>query len=280
MGLLDRFRAGGLRPAWTYSTSGTLWRVIPAPPETVIGEERDTKAKRATFFALDLNSGRRRWSGRRFHDDWWVGVTAVHQDVLLLHGFASPDMPGHLGIVAADIASGDILWSDPAGSLVELRTDIVVLSRPSASGPDLEARALRTGAHTALVSGGNHGAGSSSGEDAPDIRVPYLLAPDEDMGARLNRLLRPLLGGQSTSWHLEVVEHPRAIVVMTHEPSAPSGATTLRGHLRVVDPEAGSLLFEEITQREVQLPVPNTFSIVQDKLLYIKDGQLLRAVPL
>ena len=279
MGLRDLFRGGGLRPAWTHTASGTLWRVIPAPPDTVVGEERDTGAKRATFFALDLRSGRLRWSGRRFHDDWWVGVSAVQRDVLLLHGFATPDMPGHLGVVAADVQSGDVLWSEPTCSLVELRTKTVVLSRSGPAGPVVEERTLRTG-ETAATDTGEAGHATRS-DDGGDLQTPVLVDPTSGLDPRLAHLLRPVLPEAPSVGPLEVIEHRRALIAMSYERGASaSDRARLNGRLWIMHPESGALLYEEVVQRELHMPVPNTFSVVHDMLLYVKEGRSLRAIPL
>jgi len=280
MGLLDRFRAGGLRPAWTYSVAGTLWRVIPAPPGTVVGEERDTKSKVATFFALDLASGRIRWSGRRFHDDWWVGVSAVHRNVLLLHGFATPDMPGHRGMVAADLSTGEVLWSDPDCMLVELRGEALLLSRQTANGFELEERSLRKGAQISLAPQERNLARATLEDASGEVRVPHLLRLGEVLDQEADQLLRPFSPGES-AWPVEIIEHPRAVVFLTHErvPSS-DGPDLLAARLRIVGRSSGSLLYEEVIQGHLHAPVQSTFSVVHDTLLYIKEGRSLRAIPL
>jgi len=281
MGLLDLFRAGGLRPAWTYSVAGTLWRVIPAPPGTVVGEERDTKSKVATFFALDLASGRVRWSGRRFHDDWWVGVTVVHRNVLLLHGFATPDMPGHRGLVAADVSTGEVLWSDPACTLVELRGEVLLLSRETINGFEREERSLRNGARTSSAPPARGFAGATLEDASREIIIPHVLRYGEEIDPDTERLLRPFSPGESSAWPVEIIVHPRTAVLLTHErvPSS-SGPDLLAARLRVVGRSSGSLLYEEVVQRHLHAPVQSTFSVVHDLLLYIKDGRSLRAIPL
>ena len=280
MGLFDLFRAAGLRPTWTYTVAGTLWRVILAPPGHIVGEERDTTAKVATFFALDLKTGHVRWSGRRFHDDWWVGVSAAHRNVLLLHGFATPNMPGHRGIVAADLSSGDVLWSDPASSLLEFREDKVLLSRETPDGHVVEERGLRTGARTAATPRDDGSEHASAENGSWNILVPQLLHTAEE-DPRLQHLLGSSFPSESDLWPKEIIEHPRAMVLLTHEPGsshpAPGGLTA---RLRVVDPGSGTLLHEEIVLMGMHAPVRNTFSVVEDTLLYIKDGRSLRAIPL
>jgi hypothetical protein len=245
----------------------------------VVGEERDTKSRIASFFALDLTTGRVRWSGRRFHDDWWVGLAAVHRDVLLLHGFTTPNMPGHRGIVAADVTTGEVLWSDPASSLVGLRDDGLILSCETIHGYDLEERALRSGARKAPAAGedapARHGAGSE------EIRSPHLLGSAEEADPRLENLLHQVSQRESLVWPLEFIDHPQAVVIVTHEPQLPSShPPRFQAHLRVVERSSGSLLYEEVVQRGVHAPVLNTFSIVHDMLLVIKDGRSLVAIPL
>jgi hypothetical protein len=281
MGPRNIFRAGGLRPSWSYSTAGTLWRVVPAPPGIVVGEERDTKSRIASFFALDLTTGRVRWSGRRFHDDWWVGLAAVHRDVLLLHGFATPNMPGHRGIVAADVTTGKILWSDPASSLVDLCDDGLILSCETIHGYDLEERALRSGARRARAASGDLPARPVVDADSREIRSPQLLHSAGETDPRMENLLQQVSDRESLVWPVEFIDHPHALVIVTHERQHPSSnPPRFQAHLRVFERSSGSLLYEKVVQRGVHAPVPNTFSIVRDMLLVIKDGRSLVAIPL
>ena len=75
-------------------------------------EARDQEAKQAKFNALDSTTGIPFWRDLVLDEPWWVGIEDVASDVLLLHKFASPDMPQHQGIIAIGLRTGKLLWSN------------------------------------------------------------------------------------------------------------------------------------------------------------------------
>lgn len=278
MGLLDRFRAGGLRPAWTYAASGTLWRVVPAPPASVVGEDRDAQSRVASFFALELASGRVRWSQRQFLDDWWVGVAAVHGDVLLLHGFASPDMPGHRGVAAVRIATGKVLWADAQATLVEVRDERVLLSRQTLEGHAREERHLLSGEPLLPHSPGDESSAKESQTSDSELMVPRLVHSGAELDPEIAQMLNEVTRHGTPVWPVEIIDHPRVVVFAAHEKEGESARVHCR--LGVVERNACTLLYEEVLQSGLRAPVMNMFSVVHDMLLFIKDGHLLRAIPL
>ena len=52
------------------------------------------------------------WSNAQFRDRWWMSIETVHDHVLFLHEYATPDMPDHRKIFALDIGDGKLLWSN------------------------------------------------------------------------------------------------------------------------------------------------------------------------
>jgi len=110
MNLRSLFHADRLKPEWTYTADGMLWRLFCAKGERIVGECRDQGRKTASFFCLDENTGLPLWKDLRLEEAWWVGIEAVLGDTLVLHSYAKPDMPQHRGIRAFDVASGTPRW--------------------------------------------------------------------------------------------------------------------------------------------------------------------------
>jgi hypothetical protein len=97
-------------PTWKYVSEGIIWRLFPFGTGYIIGEDRDTDRKTVSFFCLDEVTGRPRWNGLRCAEQWWVSMEAIHNDVLILHEYAAPDMPDHKKIHAVDTSSGSVMW--------------------------------------------------------------------------------------------------------------------------------------------------------------------------
>jgi hypothetical protein len=107
------FLRPSLKRSWQYAPGGVIWRLLVADSGSLVGEARSEAEKQVRFFCLDEQSGRSRWESLPVDEPWWTGVEAVHSDVVLIHGFAKPDLPEHHGLTAFDVGSGSKLWSAP-----------------------------------------------------------------------------------------------------------------------------------------------------------------------
>jgi len=94
-----------------------------------VGEARDQDQKLVSFFALNAQSGVPLWRDLRLDEPWWAGIEAASDGVVLLHRFATPDMPQHKGILALDLKSGAQLWENRDVTFWFIRDGSVVAHR-------------------------------------------------------------------------------------------------------------------------------------------------------
>ncbi|HTY10292.1 MAG TPA: DUF4905 domain-containing protein [Bacteroidota bacterium] len=110
MDISSLFQQRHLKPLWSYSTAGVLWRLLFSETNFIVGEERDTDAKQASFFCLNAANGDVLWKSASFGEPWWIGIEGIVHDKVFLHGFRKPDMPEHGKIIAVDLGTGKELW--------------------------------------------------------------------------------------------------------------------------------------------------------------------------
>ena len=106
-----RFFRGGKRVSilWEYHSEAVIWRIYPTGSLWILGEERDIGKKKVKFSCLDRLTGKVSWS-KPLLDEWWVGVEAVTEGSIVIHGFATPDMPIHKGIALVNLPTGTVRW--------------------------------------------------------------------------------------------------------------------------------------------------------------------------
>jgi hypothetical protein len=138
-------RTGLLTPLWRFTASGVIWRLVAADGGRIVGEDRDLERKKTSFFCLDETTGAVGWKGRSYGEDWWVGIEAVERDTMYLHGFATPAMPGHRGVVAVDVGTGERLWEAEQVRFIRASAERVLVESPDASGSTLCELESRTG---------------------------------------------------------------------------------------------------------------------------------------
>jgi hypothetical protein len=279
MKLLEPLSFNKMRPAWRYEPGGIIWRVLPAGGDLLLGEARATPTKEVSFFCTDLTSGEPLWDRREFGFGWWTGIEAVVEGVALIHGFASPDMPQHRGLVAVDVRSGREIWSRPdarflgtsggllvvetgAGDLglrldLDLRTGYVRRSRPSAGAPpraELDDPMERNAARYPRPMN------DPAGADAAVAALVGDHCPSSDLAAPP-----------------EVLEAGGVIVFSYHE-HAGAGVRVSRNVLKVLDAHTRRVLFEEVLDAEVGSPAPESFFLLDARIIYVRERRVLTAL--
>lgn len=281
----DQKKGGVLRPQWRYRARGAIWRIIPTDSGKFVGEERDVEKKETTFFCVSQRSGEVLWQNVTFPERWWIGIETVHRDVVLLHGFATPDLPEHKGLIAIDLLTGTHLWTNEECKFIIAGGESVFVSRGEAAGGEavLEME-YRTGA-TLHFWGDNIQAVRDAKDrisrplyDAAEFPVPLESLDDDDVDAA--DLVRRHCADKSIVGRVELLDHSRAVVVNYYERLNKEEETVLRlkNTLAVLGRESGDLLFRETLDEDVPGTAPDSFFVYRDTLYYIKDRHTLTAV--
>ena len=272
-----------LSPAWTYVVAGAIWRVSPDGSGHLIGEERDPERRAVAFFCLNATHGTVLWEHLRMDDEWWVGIEAVHAGVVFFHGFATPDLPGHKGITAVDIASGKRLWS---------RRDLRFLTAHRGScyashdkGHETEILELDTGngsvlgypAEETIPSPRSSAVGGASDMS---IRFPHPMSPEEWEQPELGGVVRFHTQSNEVIGDVNVLIHPRGSVFHWIEQVKGNGNIPPhnRSVLNVVDASGRTLVFSDLVGGGNT--VQASFFTDHDMLLYLKRRDMLSAVHL
>ncbi len=179
-------KSSSLRPAWTYTTDFMLWRIIASGTGELLGEERDVAKKEVRFFCLNQQTGKVIWKTDGLHDRWWVGMEGVHKDVMLLHGFASPDLPGNKGVSAVDIATGNRLWKhDELMFLRATGTSVFASKQETISGESILELDYRSGALLKSWGANRQAIQQGADEESPTAVYPtHLLSPADEAELR------------------------------------------------------------------------------------------------
>ncbi len=97
---------------FSYKSLRQIWRILISDSDKLILETRDTNTKEVFFHCYELESGRIIFYDLQLEEKFWLGIEAVYKDIIFFHKFPKPDLPGHKQIIAFDIASQKILWTN------------------------------------------------------------------------------------------------------------------------------------------------------------------------
>jgi hypothetical protein len=275
-----------LKNAWEFAAQEVIWRVHPAVNGRVIGEERDLAKKRTSFFCVEQRTGKVLWKNITVGELWWVGIELVDKDVLLVHGYATPDMPAQRGLTAIDAQSGMILWSNSTWELARsTATGFVVLS------PGLDA-SVET--HVDRRTGKTFPAGSdieppNQAVLAPglaDAQFPLPFDPaNVEKSSALQEAVKRYVNAE-TSGITEYLTLSHQLVLTTFERSPErftagrSANQSTRVHIRVLDAQTGKEQFSEIVASSASGQIPDTFFSQNGTVFYVRERKVLCALRL
>lgn len=254
-----------LRQRWKYRAKGGIWRIYPTGTDLLFGEDRDVGNKKALFFSLNRETGEQFWAGEKVHE-WWVGVEGVIGETLFLHGFATPDMPIHRGIVAVDGQSGKTIWENPECCFEYGTMNGVVASRGAAGSKTMYI--LKTGTGEVINEW-------KEGSDV-DPGLPYTLPegtiryPDleTDPGRlRFGRLF-------TSSGPCSVLERGGHLILSYREEPEQGQ------EIAILDAGSGASLYRDQIASDTGPFRPDSFLVQEGMLYYVRDGKQLIAVQL
>ncbi len=265
------------RVAWRYQPGGVIWSIHPAGRGKIVGEERDVARKATRFFCIELRGGRIQWDKKSFEEPWWVGIEAVHRDVMFLHGFVTPELPVHRGVTAVDLVTGRKLWSHATFTFACPGEHGVVVKQEAYDGDGLLEVDLRTGSVLGTPS------------SPPEVKPPLsddafvIPVPLQETGSVADL---PVRGIRRFLQDKEVAGEPEAVllgeaVVFSYYEYAPRAAGTgdgLRHRLAAIDRASGTVVYDDVLDETRSTIVPDSFFIAENMLCYVRERTQLTAV--
>jgi hypothetical protein len=199
--------------------------------------------------------------------------------VALIHGFASPDMPQHRGIVAVELRSGREIWSRPDARYLGTSGGLLVVETGSGElGLRLDLD-LRTG--YVRRSSPSVGAPPAATLDDPMEQFAAQFPRPMNDPAGIDAAVAALVGDHCASSGLvappEVLEAGGTIVFSYHEQLS-QATRTYRNVLKVLDAHRRTVLFEEVLDAEVGSLAPESFFLLGARIIYIRERRVLTAL--
>ncbi len=234
-----------MKRLWTFTPGGSIWRVHPAVNGRIVGESRDIAARRASFFAVDIRTGKPLWRGLTLEQQWWVGMEGVRGDTLYVHGYANPTLPLHRGLTAIDIPRGSVLWSNGAW------TPGAPLGEGAVGEQDDWQSSVVFPESIVIDALAGHSAGSSIVREWPATNLVGVV---------------------------EVVEEGQMLIVAAMERAGSGEADQYVHHLRILNASSDRALYSDILSRTAKGISTDAFFVQDGLLVYVREGEDLCAV--
>ncbi len=209
-------------------------------------------------------------------------MEGVAGEVLFLHGFATPSLPIHKGLVAVDVASGKQLWKAAEFTFVRSSRDGVFAASGEAAGTTLHRLDARSGRVLESFHRDQEQPRLSEPEAAVDagVSAPLPLESLSAVSSAARLALRE--AGEQGGWPPEGICDNGYLVLAVRgaggdRPAAkgPSGQELL-----VINQANGKTNYRDRLHAGVEGSARPTFFVRNHLLLYVKDHKFLTAVPL
>ncbi len=101
-----------MKKHFIYKSDKQIWRILISDSDKLILETRDLNTKEVFFNCYYLKNGENIFCDLQLDEKCWIGIEEIYKDIIFFHYFPKPDMPHHKGIIAFDIVSQNILWTN------------------------------------------------------------------------------------------------------------------------------------------------------------------------
>lgn len=89
-----------------------IWRLLISDEDKLVIETRNPQTKEAFFDCFDINKKKFLFSDYQLDEKFYVGIETIYKEIIYFHKFPKPDLPNHKEIIAFDINSQKILWTN------------------------------------------------------------------------------------------------------------------------------------------------------------------------
>lgn len=280
MNLLSLFSNSKLRAAWSYSTTGHLWRVLFGETGHVVGEVRDNEKKTVSFFCLKEHLGTVLWENKTMHEQWWIGIEALHQGTILLHGFEKPDVPEHRRIIALDLETGVQRWVNEDLAYWFAYQDKVYAHQTLFEKRVGYALALDTGEILETYDQGIEQLFAlrqlARQEDQSSLFRFPLVFEGKDTTKAESLMLRDIRR-KPVAGNVEYLQKDDFLLYNYH---VRTSEKEHENRFVILDVRRGRELFSEVLARKAPAPAPDSFFLKESTVYFVKDQHTLVSLPL
>lgn len=285
MKLISNLFSRNLVPEWKFTTKGILWRLLPSGDDHFVGEDRNLAGKSVSFFCINPTSGKVYWHDVQFHEKWWIGIEAIHRDIVFFHEFASPDLPGHKKIYAVELPTGKLLWFNEELEFLFACEEMVYASRIAGERRLFFELDMRSGA---VLREPDFSAVNALRDTVLDVsgnvQFPHPFDASVDVPLSIKESIEQAITTARNPDSIEYLEMNRNVIVGYHDNVSPkAGEQVLLQNIVIVDPKIGKIIYRDVlnsTDSAASIPVPDMFFGRGSFVYFVKEEKTLTAIDL
>lgn len=252
---------------FSFCFDGNIWNMLlDAYSGTLILEIREKDEHQVSFTAIDLESGEVIWDGLQFEENWWLGMTLISQGVLILHTFVDNADPEPKGLISFDILEKEVCWSKSDFVFLKMYEDKIIGFVTHDEERIFQAIGLRDG----VVENINEATAFDNSyrneiEQKWPLTYPLHYVEGTDYFETCKTFLYNRLRLEAVK-AIEYLEIENKIIISFYS----NEVDNMVNYLLVTD-LSGEIVFNEIIQRNINAIGLQTFFIVKNQVIFVKE---------
>lgn len=261
-----------IKKKYSYSDGKQVWRIKLTDTKKLLIETRDTEKMEAYFHCFHLADGKTIFTNQQMYEKYWLGIEAIHNDVILFHKFAKPDMPGHKGIFAFDINTQNVLWENEDYSFLFILEGKIYSYKEIFEGRRFFILDVLTG--ELIEDLGNNPSNISDLKDLADAKFDFAAYkfPDFYYGTGSIPIIDNMINSEteklSLVGNIEFVQYENFLLCNYHSNSNNKGLTNT---FVVFNLKKKKKIFKEILNINLNAFAPDSFFVYNNLLILMKE---------
>ena len=258
---------------YSYSNNRQIWRIIPAGHDKLVIEERDPATREVFFSFIEMNTGNVILENLQFEEKFWIGVEEVYKDVIFLHKYQKPDMPGHADIIAYDLNKNEELWHSDEYLFSLILDDKLYCYKNLYEGRKYFELNCFTGELISelgerydLIPGLKE---LRDNEIYKGYKFPGIYT---HTGNEIDTIIDEIKSNEVVSGKIDHLETGNLLLISYHT-VLDNGK--LMNRFKVLDISSKKLILEEILNKEISNYIPDSFFLINDLVFLLKEKETL-----
>ena len=261
-----------IKKKYSYSDGNQVWRIKLTDTDKLLIETRDTEKMEAFFHCFHLSDGKPIFTNQQMNEKYWLGIEAIHNDVILFHKFAKPDMPGHKGIFAFDINTQNVLWENDTYAFLFILDNKIYAYQELFEGKKVFTLNVQTG--ELIEDLGANPSNINDLKNLADAEFDYTdyKFPEFYYGTGSNPMIDDMINFEtkklSITGNIEFLQHVSFLLCNYHSNSNDKGLTNT---FVVFNLKKGKRIFKEILNINLNAFAPDSFFVYNKLLILMKE---------
>ncbi|OJJ17424.1 hypothetical protein BKI52_26490 [marine bacterium AO1-C] len=254
-----------------FKAQGKIWKIIADQSDPLlVVQVRDGDAYQTSFAAIEPQKQAIIWQNFTLEENWWVGMSAMYQRILLLHTYPDTQKPQPQGLIALDVVSQEVLWQTKEFNFYEVVNNKIVVTSSTTSGDFYLTIDIKTG--KVLERFQELSTGLTRKNENKSMIFPFHYQDEMAYFQTVAVFLKKKFNLQIVQ-AVDYLEYDNFIIISYFY----DNAGDLMNNLLVLD-QNGQVLFHQNIEKQLTGIGLDTFFVFKNELFFVKHKTLLQSL--